>query len=93
LTPKDLGDDTLDKLDVTTAHCDPIVHLVGTRAALRRRRRDPRDDSETHSLLNSVFKSTDQIAVEIKIGRPHIAPQMHGVAAARAEERRNGEAE
>jgi hypothetical protein len=26
---KDLGGDTLDKLDVYIAHCDAVVHLVG----------------------------------------------------------------
>src|SRR3984957_21069215 len=26
---KDLGGDTLDKLDVYIAHCDPVVHLAG----------------------------------------------------------------
>ena len=42
---KDLGGDTLDKLDTYVAHCDAVVHLVGEMCGVEedrdQRRRQP----------------------------------------------------
>jgi hypothetical protein len=64
---KDLGGDTLDKLDVYIAHCDAVVHLVGDMTGAHPGERELRALLAKYSDLTDILPSLGE-ALKIGVG-------------------------